>query len=640
MAWYDDILNTVTSSPSTPGLLTAGINAIGAGFASNQSQQTQQNIAAGTQETARAAAEAAAFRPVGVTSRFGSSGFQYYPQGRLIGAGYQVAPDIAAQREALLGMSGNALTQAQQAQMATAPAQRAAQGLFGLGNQFLPTSAGYSAAPEAGQLSNFLRQQAAQAAPGGFSASPTASSQAYSNQLSGIAGAALPASFAGRASAEAQAYNNQFSGAGGSLMSAPIQGGASAAAQAFNNRLSGIGGAALPSSLEGSATPEARAYYNQLSNTANQVMPTSYDTTAAAQRYMQQQQSLLAPQREQQLASIRNQLQQTGRSGLATGATSAGGLAATNPEMAAYYNSIAQQDAQLGANAQQQARSNLQSDIGLASQLGGAGLNAFTSSQQQASQNALARSQYGSGLLGQGYSAANASDQQNFANSFQQNQYGSNLVSQGYNAANASGQQGLSNALQQGQFASNLIGQGYGATNAAGQQNLSNSLNLGQFAAGQLGTALQTQTSADEIARQRMLSNISTGTGLYNSGLGLMNAGYGSQQAALSPYTSYLGGATSLEALGQNALTTGTGLGSSQAAAGAQQGSLMNAGRLESNYALQNAAKTQANTSANAVTGGTKQINQLINGLFNTGYNPAARPFGITGNSSFGEGDY
>jgi hypothetical protein len=528
MAWYDDILNTVTSSPSTPGLLTAGINAIGAGFASNQSQQAQQNIAAGTQATAQAAAEAAAFRPVGVTSRFGSSGFQYDPQGRLIGAGYQVAPDIAAQREALLGLSGNALTQAGQAQMATAPAQQAAQGLFGLGNQFLPTSAGYSAAPEAGQLSGFLRQQAAQAAPAGFSASPTAASQAYSNQLSGIAGAALPSSFSGQ------------------------------------------------------ATPESQAYYNQLSNTANQVMPTSYDTTAAAQRYMQQQQALLAPQREQQLAGIRNQLQQTGRSGLATGATSAGGMAATNPEMAAYYNSIAQQDAQLGANAGQQARSNLQSDIGLASQLGGAGLSALNSSQQFSANNALSRGAFGAGIMGQGY----------------------------------------------------------GATNAAGQQNLSNSLNLGQFAAGQLGTALQTQTSADEIARQRLLSNISTGTGLYNSGLGLMNAGYGSQQAALSPYTSYLGGATSLEALGQNALTTGTALGSSQAAAGALQGSLMNAGRLESNYALQNAAKTQAATSSNAVTGGTKQINQLINGLFNTGYSPSARPFGITGNSSFGEGDY
>jgi hypothetical protein len=417
MAWYDDILNTVTNSPATPGLLSAGVAAIGAGMMSNQSQQTQRDIAAGTQETARAAAEAAAFRPVGVTSRFGSSGFQYDPQGRLTGAGYQVAPDIAAQREALLGLSGGALTQAQQAQQSLAPAQQAAQSLFGLGGQFLPSSSSYS------------------------------------------------------------------------------------------------------------ADPSTMAYGNQLRALGAQVTPQNYDTQAAAQQYIQQQQSLLAPGREQQLAGIRNNLQQTGRAGLATGATMAGGMGATNPELAAYYNSIAQQNASLGANANTIARGQLQQDI-----------------------------TFGTGLTGQG---------------------------------------------------------------------------------------VQAQVSGDEIARQRMLSNLSTGTGLYNSGIGLMNAGYGSQTAALAPYTSYLGGATSLEALGQNALTTGTALGSSQAAAGAQQGSLLNAGRLESNYALQNAARTQAATTSNAVTGASDPINQLISGLFqppvqNQGYSQGTGPaYGGTTNNGF-----
>ena len=77
---------------------------------------------------------------------------------------------------------------------------------------------------------------------------------------------------------------------------------------------------------------------------------------AARQRYISQQQALLAPQNEQALASIRNKLFQTGRSGLATGGTAAGGMQATNPEMAAYYNALAQQQAQLAAGAEQAAQ--------------------------------------------------------------------------------------------------------------------------------------------------------------------------------------------------------------------------------------------------------------------------------------------
>jgi type II secretory pathway pseudopilin PulG len=76
----------------------------------------------------------------------------------------------------------------------------------------------------------------------------------------------------------------------------------------------------------------------------------------ARQRFISQQQGLLAPINEQNLAGIRNRLFQTGRTGLATGGTSAGGLQATNPEMAAYYNALAQQQAQLAAGADQAAQ--------------------------------------------------------------------------------------------------------------------------------------------------------------------------------------------------------------------------------------------------------------------------------------------
>ena len=77
-----------------------------------------------------------------------------------------------------------------------------------------------------------------------------------------------------------------------------------------------------------------------------------------AQEYLAKQYDLLAPSRERQLAQLQNQLYQTGRGGLSVGATGArpsgaAGLGATTPEMEAYYNALAQQDAALAAQAQQ-----------------------------------------------------------------------------------------------------------------------------------------------------------------------------------------------------------------------------------------------------------------------------------------------
>lgn len=108
---------------------------------------------------------------------------------------------------------------------------------------------------------------------------------------------------------------------------------------------------------------------------------------AIRQRYVQQQTALLAPGNEQKLAETRNNLFQTGRQGLATGATSAGNLAATNPEMAAYYNSLANQQRQIAAGADTAAQQQAQ----LGSQLYGAGTN-LTQGQQVA----------GAGLYGTG----------------------------------------------------------------------------------------------------------------------------------------------------------------------------------------------------------------------------------------------
>jgi hypothetical protein len=189
--------------------------------------------AAAQRDAARQAAEAARFRPVGITTRYGSSNFQFDPSGYLSGASYNVSPELRAYQDRLMGLTGNALGQAEQAQQQYAPLQTAATGLFGLGQQYLAQS------------------------------------------------------------------------------------------------------------------PEQ-----------------------VAAKYIQQQQDLLAPSRERQMAQLQNQLFQQGRGGLSVGATGtrpsgAAGLGATTPEMEAYYNAIAQQDAQLAAQAQQAGQQNVAFGTGL-----------------------------------------------------------------------------------------------------------------------------------------------------------------------------------------------------------------------------------------------------------------------------------
>lgn len=121
---------------------------------------------------------------------------------------------------------------------------------------------------------------------------------------------------------------------------------------------------------------------------------------AARQRYIQGQQAALAPMQEQTLAGIRNRLFQTGRTGLATGGTAAGGLQATNPEMAAYYNALAQQQAQVSAGADAAIQSQQQNAANLFGQ--GAGLLGTLTSGQTAAysplQNLLGLSQTVEGL--------------------------------------------------------------------------------------------------------------------------------------------------------------------------------------------------------------------------------------------------
>jgi hypothetical protein len=101
----------------------------------------------------------------------------------------------------------------------------------------------------------------------------------------------------------------------------------------------------------------------QLFGLGEQYLATSPEQ--AAQDFMRTQQAALAPSREQQYGTLQNRLFQTGRGGLATGGTVAGNMQQTNPELAAYYNAIAQQDLSLAAGAEQAARDRITFGTGL-----------------------------------------------------------------------------------------------------------------------------------------------------------------------------------------------------------------------------------------------------------------------------------
>lgn len=199
--------------------IAAGGAILGGLLGGRSARKAAETQARAQTEAARIAAEEARFRPVGITTRFGQSQFTTGPDGRVSGASYELNPELAAMQDRFLGLAGGGLTQAEQAQAQFAPLGQAAQGLFGLGQQYLAQS------------------------------------------------------------------------------------------------------------------PQE-----------------------AAQQFMSRQQELLAPSRERQMAQLQNQLFQTGRGGLAVGATGArpsgaAGLGAASPEMEAYYNALAQQDAALAAQA-------------------------------------------------------------------------------------------------------------------------------------------------------------------------------------------------------------------------------------------------------------------------------------------------
>ena len=202
-----------------------------------------------------------------------------------------------------------------------------------------------------------------------------------------------------------------------------------------------------------------------LFNLGQQYLATSPEQ--AAQDYMASQQAVLAPQREQQLANVRNSLFQTGRGGLATGGTVAGSRQAANPEMAAYYNAIAQQDLNLAAQAQQAGQQRSQFGASLFGT--GAGL---LGTQTQGQAGAYAPLQTQLGLSGQVEQMSQMPYQMGLALGSAQvpgQQAGSQQYYSGQAQGAATQYQGQQQAAQiNSQFLSSLIGSAAGGMSGGG----------------------------------------------------------------------------------------------------------------------------------------------------------------------------
>ena len=145
-------LRSLGVSNGVAGLLSTGLGLAGSYFQGNAASGAARTQADTQIRAAQIAADAAKFRPVGVTTRFGSSQFGYDANGNLNTAGYNLTPDIKAQQDKLLGQSGTDLQAYLDSRAASAPIGEAAQSLFGLGKGYLGTN------PQA-QAAKYLSEQ-------------------------------------------------------------------------------------------------------------------------------------------------------------------------------------------------------------------------------------------------------------------------------------------------------------------------------------------------------------------------------------------------------------------------------------------------------------------------------------------------
>jgi hypothetical protein len=229
--------------------ISGGLALAGGLLGGSSARSAARTQAAAQTEAARIAAEESRFRPVGITTRFGQSQFQTDPQGRVSGASYTLDPALRAMQDRFLGLAGGGLTQAEGAQQQFAPLGQAAQGLFGLGQQYLAQSPQEAAqqymagqqnllAPSRERQFAQLQNQLFQTGRGGLSVGATG------ERPSGAAGL-------GAANPELEAYYNAIAQQDAGLAAQAMQAGQQQTA--FGAGLFGTGGNLLTQGYGGQA---------------------------------------------------------------------------------------------------------------------------------------------------------------------------------------------------------------------------------------------------------------------------------------------------------------------------------------------------------------------------------------------------
>jgi len=229
--------------------IAAGASLVGGLLGGSSARRAAQIQADAQVKAAQLAAEEARFRPVGVTTRFGSSQFQTGPDGRVSGASYTLDPTLLAYQDRFMGLAGGGLSQAEQAQQQFAPLQGAAQGLFGLGQQYLAQSPQEAAqqymaqqqellAPSRERQYGALQNQLFQTGRGGLSVGATGA------RPSGAAGL-------GASTPETEAYYNALAQQDAQLAAQAMQAGQQQTA--FGAGLFGTGGNLLTQGYGGQA---------------------------------------------------------------------------------------------------------------------------------------------------------------------------------------------------------------------------------------------------------------------------------------------------------------------------------------------------------------------------------------------------
>jgi hypothetical protein len=123
--------------PFSAALVLGGANIVGGVMAGNAAKSAANTSAQAQLQAAQIAADAARFRPIGTTTRFGSSQFGFDPTGQLTSAGYTVSPELQQYQDQLQALSQQQIQQGLMAPQQYAPLQGAAGGLFSLGQQYL-----------------------------------------------------------------------------------------------------------------------------------------------------------------------------------------------------------------------------------------------------------------------------------------------------------------------------------------------------------------------------------------------------------------------------------------------------------------------------------------------------------------------